>query len=73
MVQPRHRPSLKMLIDFSNKILNQLLLGCHSLDQFLELGGRNRGLNGSRSDGSWGDRSGSGSDSDDSAPRKDSN
>ena len=57
MVQPRRGPSLKMLVDLGGKILDQLLLSRHGLDQPLELGGRNGGFGGGRGDGSGSDRS----------------
>ena len=44
-----------MLVNLSSKIIDQLLLGYHGLDQPLELGGRNGGL-----DESGGNKSGSG-------------
>ena len=62
-VQPRRGPGLKMLVDLCNKILDQLLLGRHGLNQPLELGGRDGGFSRSGSDGSRGDRSRSGGDS----------
>ena len=62
MVQPHHGPGLKMLVDLSSEILDQLLWSCHGLDQSLELDGRNGGLGRSGSDGSSDDWNRSGGD-----------
>ena len=53
-----------MLVDLGSKILDQLLLSRHGLDQPLKLGGRNGGFGGGRDDGSGSgsDRSRSGGD-----------
>ena len=51
-----------MLIDLGGKIFDQFLLGRHGLDQPLELGGRDGGLDRSGDGRSGGDGSGSGSD-----------
>ena len=60
--QPRRGPDLKMLIDLGGEVFDQLLLGRHGLDQSLELGGRDGGLDRSRGDRSGSDRSRSGGD-----------